>query len=107
MRLYFMFGGFCMNGIQERNTVSERSVEELIAEWEGQKTALYRLHERDVAQLVEMNKCISTISMNLHNLMQRIAGHYIPGEAELTIRNRMISCIEAAPATPGLPKGKP
>jgi len=71
-----------MNKIQER-TVSERSVDDRLAEWEGQKTALYRLHERDIACLVEADRCVSTIATNLGNLIQRIAERYVPSEAEL------------------------
>jgi len=71
-----------MSKIQEQ-AVSERPVDDLLAEWEGQKKAMYRLHERDVAYLIEANRCVSTIATNLGNLMQRIAGRYVPTEGEL------------------------
>jgi hypothetical protein len=63
--------------------VPVRSREERIAEWEGQKTAVYKLRERDIALLVELQYYVSMIDCRLSNLMQRIAGCYIPAEAEL------------------------
>ena len=71
-----------MNGKQEQ-TDSARSVEERIAEWERQKVAVYRLHERDIANLVESYRSVSTIATHLGNLIQRIAGAYTPAESDL------------------------
>jgi hypothetical protein len=71
-----------MDKIQNQ-TVSARPVEELAAEWERQRTAVYRLHERDISHLVESSWHISVVAAYLGNLIQRIAGAYIPTETDL------------------------
>jgi len=65
-----------------------RSKESRIAEWEGQRIAMYKLHERDIANLIEMDRCVSLIAAHLGNLIQRIAGAYIPTESELEMDAR-------------------